>query len=75
MRGGLSLPRRRLSGTWESETAMRTEKPQVAEPQGREYGGGDSGAGQRVVAGKSPTKGWSQGAGSTSLFASHTLND
>src|SRR4029077_149215 len=29
MRGGLSLPRRRLSGTWEPETAMPTEKPQV----------------------------------------------
>ena len=27
MRGGLSLPRRRLSGTWEPETPMRTEKP------------------------------------------------
>jgi len=29
MRGGLSLPMRRLSGTWESETAMQTEKPVV----------------------------------------------
>src|ERR1700730_1040650 len=29
MRGGLSLPMRRLSGTWESETAMQTEKLQV----------------------------------------------
>jgi hypothetical protein len=29
MRGGLSLPKRRLSGTWEPETAMLTEKPQV----------------------------------------------
>jgi hypothetical protein len=26
MRGGLSLPKRRLSGTWELETPMRTEK-------------------------------------------------
>src|SRR5215470_18808849 len=34
MRGGLSLPRRRLNGTWEPETPMLTEKPQVAEPQG-----------------------------------------
>jgi hypothetical protein len=68
MRGGLSLPRRRLSGTWEPETPMRTEKPQVAEPQGREYESGDSGAEQRVVAGKSPTKGWSQGAVSRSLI-------
>src|SRR5271169_2443544 len=66
MRCGLSLPRRRLSGTWEPETPMRTEKPQVAEPQGREYGSGDSGAEQRVVAGKSPIKGWSEGAVSRS---------
>jgi hypothetical protein len=29
MRGDLSLPKRRLSGTWESETTMQTEKPQV----------------------------------------------
>src|SRR6267154_2954314 len=38
MRGGLSLPKRRLSGTWEPETSMQTEKPQVEEPRGREYG-------------------------------------
>jgi hypothetical protein len=37
MRGGLSLPMRRLSGTWEPETAMLTEKPQVEDPRGREY--------------------------------------
>src|SRR5580700_11979548 len=29
MRGGLGLPRRRLSGTWEPEAPMQTEKPQV----------------------------------------------
>src|SRR2546425_8422232 len=57
MRGGLSLPKRRLSGTWEPETPMRTEKPRVAEPQGREDGSGDSGAEQRVGAEKAPTKG------------------
>ncbi len=68
MRGGLSLPMRRLSGTWEPETPMRTEKSRVAEPQGREYGCGDSGAEQRVVAGKFPTKGWSEGAVSRSLI-------
>ncbi len=68
MKGGLSLPRRRLSGTWEPETPMRTEKPQVAEPQGREYGSGDSGAELRVVAEKSPTKGRSEGAVSRSLI-------
>jgi hypothetical protein len=53
MRGGLSLPKRRLRGTWEPETPRQTEKSQVAEPQGREYEGGDSGAEQRVVAEKS----------------------
>jgi hypothetical protein len=68
VRGGLSLPRRRLSGTWEPETPMLTEKPQVEEPQGRAYGRGDSGAEQRVVAEKSPTKGWSEGAVTRSLI-------
>jgi hypothetical protein len=68
MRGGLSLPKRRLSGTWETETPMRTEKSQVAEPQGREYEGGDSGAEQRVMAEKSSIKGWSEGAVSRSLI-------
>src|SRR5260370_40676505 len=62
MRGGLSLPRRRLSGTWEPETPMQTEKSQVEEPPGREYGCGDSGTEQRVVGGKSPTKGGVEGA-------------
>jgi len=68
MRGGLSLSKRRLSGTWEPETSMTTEKPQVEEPRGREYGSEDSGAGQRVVAWKSPRKGWSEGAVSRSLI-------
>ena len=68
MRGGLSLPKRRLSGTWEPETPMQTEKPQVEEPQGQEYGSGDSGAEQRVVAEKSSIKGWSEGAVSRSLI-------
>ena len=45
MRGGLSLPKRRLNGTWEPETPMLTEKPQVQETRGREYGSGDSGGG------------------------------
>ncbi len=31
MRGGLSLPKRRSSGTWEPETPMPTEKLQVDE--------------------------------------------
>ena len=67
MKGGLNLPRRRLSGTWEPETAMPTEKPQVEEPRGREYGSGVLGAEQPVVARKSLTKGWSEGVVSWSL--------
>jgi len=31
MKGGLSLPKRRLDGTWEPETPMLTEKPRVQE--------------------------------------------
>jgi hypothetical protein len=54
MRGGLSLPTRRLSGTWEPESSMLTEKPQVEIPRGREYGYGGSGTEQRGVAMKSP---------------------
>jgi hypothetical protein len=68
MRGGLSLPKRRLNGTWEPETPMLTEKPQVQETRGREYGGGDSGAEQRVIATKSPIKRWSEGAVARSLI-------
>ena len=59
---------RRLNGTWEPEIPMQTEKPQVEEPRGREYGCGDSGAEQRVVARKSPIKGWSEGAVLRSLI-------
>ena len=47
---------------------MQTEKPQVEEPQGRAYGSRDSGTEQRVVAEKSPIKGWSEGAVSRSLI-------
>ena len=68
MRGGLILPKRRLNGTWEPETPMLTEKPQVQETRGREYGRGDSGAEQRVVARKSPIKRWSEGAVARSLI-------
>ena len=60
------LAMRRISGRWEPAITMLTEKPQVEEPQGREYGSGDSGAEQREVAGKSPIKGWSKGAVSRS---------
>ena len=52
---------RRLNGTWEPEIPMLTEKPQVEEPRGREYGCGISGAEQLVVAMKSWIKGWSEG--------------
>ena len=37
------LAMRRLNGTWEPETPMQTEKPQVEEPRGREYGCGVQG--------------------------------
>jgi hypothetical protein len=40
---------RRLNGTWEPETPMLTEKPQVDEPRGRKYGCGFSGADCPVV--------------------------
>jgi hypothetical protein len=52
---------RRLNGTWEPEIPMQTEKPQVEEPRGQEYGCGISGAEQFVVAMKSWIKGWSEG--------------
>jgi CheY-like chemotaxis protein len=58
---------RRISGTWEPAITMLTEKPQVAHPRGREYECVMAGTGQRVVAMKSPTKGWSQDAVSRSL--------
>ena len=59
---------RRLNGTWEPEISMLTEKLQVEDPRGREYGCGVSGAEQRVGAEKSPTKGWSEGAVSWGLI-------
>jgi hypothetical protein len=62
------LAMRRISGTWEPAITMLTEKPQVANPRGREYGCVIAGTGQRVVATKSPIKGWSQGAVSRSLI-------
>ena len=34
---------RQLNGTWEPETPMQTEKPQVAEPRERKYGCGVQG--------------------------------
>ena len=63
------LAMRRIGGTWEPAIAMLTEKPQVAIPRGREYGCVNAGAEQRVVAMKSPIKGWSQGAVSGSLIS------
>jgi len=59
---------RRIGGTWEPAITMLTEKPQVEAPRGRAYGCVIAGAGQRVVAMKSPTKGWSQDAVSRSLI-------
>src|SRR5215831_8123027 len=43
------LAMRRLNGTWEPEISMLTEKLQVEDPQGREYGCGISGAECPVV--------------------------
>src|SRR5271155_625721 len=63
MRGGLSLPRRRLSGTWEPETPMLTEKPQVEEPRGREYGCGVSGSDCPIVVKKRGNSRGAKGAG------------
>ena len=60
---------RRISGTWEPAITMLTEKPQVGSPRGREYGCVVAGTGQRVVAMKSPIKGWSQGAVSRGLIS------
>jgi hypothetical protein len=62
------LAMRRIGGTWEPAITMLTEKPQVEAPRGRAYGCVIAGAGQRVVAMKSPIKGWSQGAVSRSLI-------
>ena len=47
---------------------MQTEKSQVEDPRGREYGCGVSGAEQPVVAKKSLTKGWSEEDVSRSLI-------
>ncbi len=63
MRGGLSLPKRRLSGTWEPETAMPTEKPQVEEPRGREYGCAVSGSDCPIVVKKRGNSRGAKGAG------------
>jgi hypothetical protein len=62
------LTMRRISGTWEPVITMLTEKPQVETPRGREYGCVMAGTGRRVLAMKSPIKGWSQGAVSRSLI-------
>src|SRR5258705_13551829 len=68
MRGGLSLPKRRLSGTGEPETSMIKEKAQKGETRGREDGRGDSGKEQTVVGMKYPIKGWGEEGGSRSLI-------
>jgi len=68
------LAMRRSGGTWEPAIAMLTKKPQVVIPRGREYGCAVAGAEQRVVAMKSPIKGWSQGAVSRTRLVESTSN-
>jgi hypothetical protein len=63
MRGGLSLPKRRLNGTWEPETAMLTERPQVEEPRGREYGSVVSGSDCLILVKKWGNSRGAKGAG------------
>jgi hypothetical protein len=53
---------RQLNGTWEPEISMLTEKLQVEDPRGREYGCGVSGADCLVVVKK---RGNSRGAKGT----------
>src|ERR1700693_2041810 len=67
MRGGLSLPKRRLSGTWEPETSMQTEKPQVEEPRGREYGSEVSGSDCPIVVKKRGNSRGAKGTGHSRL--------
>ena len=62
------LAMRRLNGTWEPETPMLTDKLQVEDPRGREYGCGVSGADCLVVVMK---RGNARGAKGTG----HSRND
>src|SRR6266496_4121209 len=57
------LAMRRLNGTWEPEIPMLTEKPQVEDPRGREYGCGFSGADCPVVVTKRGNAGGAKGTG------------
>src|SRR5215472_958971 len=57
---------RRLNGTWEPEIPMLTEKPQVEDPRGREYGCGFSGADCPVVVTKRGNARGAKGTGHSS---------
>jgi len=73
MRGGLSLPKEALSGTWEPETPMRTEKSQVQNHKDESTKAETQGGTARSSE-KSSIKGWSEGAVSRSLFNEPTSN-
>ena len=57
---------RRLNGTWEPEIPMLTEKLQVEDPRGREYGCGVSGADCLVVVMKRGNARGAKGTGHSS---------
>src|SRR5215510_3540910 len=57
---------RQLNGTWEPEIPMLTEKPQVGDPRGREYGCGVSGADCLVVVMKRGNARGAKGTGHSS---------
>src|SRR5215510_15748688 len=57
---------RQLNGTWEPEIPMLTEKPQVGDPRGREYGCGVSGADCLVVVTKRGNARGAKGTGHSS---------
>jgi hypothetical protein len=57
---------RQLNGTWEPEISMLTEKLQVDDPRGREYGCGVSGADCLVVVMKRGNARGAKGTGHSS---------
>jgi len=59
---------RQLNGTWEPEIPMLTEKLQVEEPRGREYGCGVSGADCLVVVMKRGNARGAKGTGHSATF-------
>jgi hypothetical protein len=60
------LAMRQLNGTWEPEIPMQTEKLQVEDPRGREYGCGVSGADCLVVVMKRGNARGAKGTGHSS---------